>query len=116
MRPDIHSFKDLCIFIRDNKYTWWLLYIPAYLIYFAVLENITVPDEAVRIIETPLDRMIPTIPWFFYFLCNLVGAVSGGDLIFFNQGDEGGLSETLLHSVRGIYGLSFRLHGSTKRT
>ncbi|MDY6316401.1 MAG: hypothetical protein SPL49_04205 [Oribacterium sp.] len=88
MRPDIHSFKDLCIFIRDNKYTWWLLYIPAYLIYFAVLENITVPDEAVRIIETPLDRMIPTIPWFFIFYAIWWVLFPGAILYFLIKGTK----------------------------
>lgn len=52
-------------FIRENKYSLWLLYLPVYLAYFAALQLRSVPDEAVRIIEIPLDRMIPTVPAFF---------------------------------------------------
>ena len=52
-------------FIKDNMYCLWLLYLPCYLFYFAHLQLREVPASAVRIIESPLDRMIPTIPAFF---------------------------------------------------
>lgn len=52
-------------FIKENKYSLWLLYLPFYLAYFAMLQLRNVPEESVCIIETPLDRMIPTVPFFF---------------------------------------------------
>ena len=52
-------------FINENRYALWILYLPVYLLYFAMLQLRSVPDEAVHIIEVPLDRMIPTIPAFF---------------------------------------------------
>ena len=52
-------------FIKENKYSLWLLYLPFYLAYFAMLQLRNVPEESVRIIEMPLDRMIPTVPAFF---------------------------------------------------
>ena len=52
-------------FIKDNMYCLWLLYLPCYLLYFAHLQLREVPASAVRIIESPIDRMIPTIPAFF---------------------------------------------------
>lgn len=52
-------------FIDENRYALWLLYLPVYLLYFALLQLREVPLDSVRIIEIPLDRMIPTIPAFF---------------------------------------------------
>ena len=52
-------------FIKDNMYCLWLLYLPCYLFYFARLQLREVPASEVTIIETTLDRMIPTIPAFF---------------------------------------------------
>ncbi len=62
----IRSFvTDPVSFIRDNRYSLWLLYLPCYLLYFGLLQLKNVPDSAVHIIETPLDKIIPTIPVFF---------------------------------------------------
>ena len=52
-------------YISTHRYALWLLYLPAYLLYFGMLQLRAVPAEALHIIETPLDRMIPTIPAFF---------------------------------------------------
>lgn len=62
----LRSFvKSPVKYIDRNRYALWLLYLPVYLAYFAVLQLRKIPVEAVHIIETPIDRMIPTIPAFF---------------------------------------------------
>ena len=52
-------------FLKENMHCLWLLYLPCYLFYFARLQQRTVPVSELYIIETHLDRMIPTIPAFF---------------------------------------------------
>lgn len=63
--PIREVMRDPVGYIGTHRYALWLLYLPAYLLYFGMLQLRTVPAEAVHIIETPLDRMIPTIPAFF---------------------------------------------------
>ena len=63
--PIREAMRDPVGYIGTHRYALWLLYLPAYLLYFGMLQMRAVPAEAVHIIETPLDRMIPTIPAFF---------------------------------------------------
>ena len=63
--PIRDALRDPAAYIATHKYALWLLYLPAYLLYFGMLQLRNVPAEAVHLIETPLDRMIPTIPAFF---------------------------------------------------
>ena len=63
--PIREVMRDPVGYISTHRYALWLLYLPAYLLYFGMLQLRAVPAEAVHIIETPLDRMIPTIPAFF---------------------------------------------------
>lgn len=63
--PIREAMRDPVGYIGTHRYALWLLYLPAYLLYFGMLQLRAVPAEAVHIIETPLDRMIPTIPAFF---------------------------------------------------
>lgn len=62
----VRSFvKSPVKYIDRNRYALWLLYLPCYLAYFAALQLRDIPSHAVHIIETPWDRMIPTLPVFF---------------------------------------------------
>lgn len=63
--PIREVMRDPVGYISTHRYALWLLYLPAYLLYFGMLQLRAVPAEALHIIETPLDRMIPTIPAFF---------------------------------------------------
>ena len=63
--PIRDAMRDPVGYMSTHRYALWLLYLPAYLLYFGMLQLRAVPAEAVHIIETPLDRMIPTIPAFF---------------------------------------------------
>ena len=63
--PIREAMHDPLGYIGTHCYALWLLYLPVYLLYFGMLQMRVVPAETVHIIETPLDRMIPTIPAFF---------------------------------------------------
>ena len=63
--PIREAMRDPVGYMGTHRYALCLLYLPAYLLYFGMLQMRAVPAEAVHIIETPLDRMIPTIPAFF---------------------------------------------------
>ena len=63
--PIREAMSDPAGYLSTHRYALWLLYLPLYLLYFGMLQLREVPEEAVHIIETPLDRMIPTIPAFF---------------------------------------------------
>lgn len=65
LAPIREALRHPVAYIAMHRYALWLLYLPAYLLYFGMLQLRDVPVEAVHIIETPLDRMIPTIPVFF---------------------------------------------------
>lgn len=49
--------------LRERRYGAVLLYIPAYLLCFGLLERF--PQAEYHLIRCPLDRLIPTIPAFF---------------------------------------------------
>lgn len=65
LAPIRDALRHPLIFLGGHRYALWLLYLPAYLLYFAMLQLRELPESAVHIIETPLDRLIPTIPAFF---------------------------------------------------
>lgn len=54
---------DLQAWFPLHRYCLWLLYLPAYLLYFGILELF--PPTEVHLIECPLDSLIPQIPAFF---------------------------------------------------
>ncbi len=65
LAPIRAALRDPAGFLRSHRYALWLLYLPAYLLYFAALQLRELPESAVHIVETPIDRLIPTIPVFF---------------------------------------------------
>lgn len=58
----MHSLQDKIKWIRTHRYTWILLYIPLYLLYFGWLQG---RDTETVLISVALDEIIPTIPLFF---------------------------------------------------
>ena len=49
--------------LDGHRYGLWLLYIPAYLVVFGILELF--PAKEFHLIQCPIDALIPTIPAFF---------------------------------------------------
>ncbi len=49
--------------LSSRRYGLWLLYIPAYLVVFGILELF--PAKEFHLIQCPIDTLIPTIPVFF---------------------------------------------------
>ena len=65
LAPLREAIQHPALFLRTHCYALWLLYLPVYLLYFEMLQLRTVPAEAIHLVETPFDRMVPTIPAFF---------------------------------------------------
>lgn len=60
----INGIKTLAAFIKNNKYTWVLLYLILYLVIFFVLDK-AIDPENVHILYLPIDDKIPFISIFF---------------------------------------------------
>lgn len=52
-------------YVRKNPRIWLLMYIPVYLIWFVIVEHLSVDDYYVSWL--PLDDRIPFVPWFTAF-------------------------------------------------